>query len=116
MIELLLIILITNISFWFYLFDIINIYNLFIIPIMTTKIILTFEKDVYYICSNKFSNKFSKKLMEYDDNMNKKCLLYIFGLFIKKTKIGNNIQSNIQSNIHSNIHSKIIINDDSENE
>jgi hypothetical protein len=112
MIELLLIILITNLSFLFYLFDIINIYNLFIIPIMTTKIILTFEKDVYYICSNKFS----KKLMEYDDNINKKCLLYIFSLFIKKTKIVKNMHSNLHSNIHSNIHSKIIISDDSEDE
>jgi len=86
MIEFLFIILTFNLSFCFYLFNIINIYNFIIIPLMTTKIILTFEKDIYLL--------YSKRFIEFDDKLNKKCLSYIFNLFLKKN-ISNKIQSRI---------------------
>jgi hypothetical protein len=87
MIDILLIFFIFNLSFWFYLFDIINGYNLIIIPILITKIILTFEKDFFYFCP--------KIILQLDDNLNKKCFLYIFNLFFKKKKNEKKIQSKI---------------------
>jgi hypothetical protein len=86
MIEFLFIIILWNLSFWFYIFDIINIYNFIIIPLIISKILLIFEKDFYLLCSKRF--------IDFDDKLNKKCLLYIFNLLFKKNKT-NKIQSRI---------------------
>ena len=65
---------------------------------MISKITLIFEKKIYIL--------FPKKILKYDDKLNKKCLSYIFCLFFKNNKV-------IKNN---NIYSKIIISDDSEDE
>lgn len=104
MLEFLLIMFTFNLFFNLYLFNIIDIYTMIILPSFIAKFILKYEKKFYLHFSN---YKIIKKINKIDMELNKKFLLFIFSLFLKK------FNKNIKNN-NININSRIIIDNNSD--